>query len=733
MTESPHIQPTGTGHAFRLPRRIFIGSLVSPQTLLSIKIIRLAILGVGTSGVIRFVEDLEEAIKKEANNKKSNHATLEAHEEDRSSTPVPIPNSTSNDSDHISPLSPVAILEEGNLTQQHDIEQRVVHKVVAKQGWNLDECEIVRLGPDSFLCPGFIDTHTHAPQVPNLGLGQQYELLDWLQFVTFPRERKFEDPIYAQKTYESVVERMINSGTTCAAIYATLHEEATMVLADICNQKGLRALVGKCQMDRNSPVDYIEKNPSASMEATRNFINYCRNLKPFGTPQSPEDEIASPLSGVSDSPEMSNSIARLKVTLDEMIDGDKKSTRKEETSTKEETESVTSTSSSNTNLESTSSKAKTSAPSNTINHVQKNHNPLQRHSSLSSSSTSSHNHRGGGGRGHNGTDTPKTKREKDHSHALVQPILTPRFAISCSDALLTSISAMMSRDPSLRLQTHLSENEGEIEFTKKLFPFTSCYTEVYDHFSLLTPRTILAHAVHLSDEEMKLITKRKCGISHCPTSNNNLRSGVSRVGEMLNRGIKVGLGTDMSGGFGLSILTAIREASVVAKVLGFSSHRSLNGSDGKTDNEVTDKISQGASLPIKEDQSEKHRTPAVGNHQARPIEISGSQLNKERIQVENYDFCNGPLSVATLFYLATLGGAEVCSLAHRVGSLESGKEFDALLVNTANGCPNLYIEEDDELEEKLEKVRFLLGFFFGSFLAYRKMFPLTLPCTDSFF
>ena len=650
-TDSSSLRLHASGSSHRLPRRVFIGAIVTPQTLLSIRVIKRGVLGVGSGGVIRFVHDLEDVEL--------------CHDEDRSATPVPIPAHAGRTAHHASgkeaeeqgqaeemQLPPPALGDpphaNGNLSKQRSDEDKRIHAVLAKQGWVLSECEVVRLTADSFLCPGFIDTHIHAPQAPNMGLGQQYELLDWLQYITFPRERRFEDPLYARRTYEAVVERMLNSGTTCAAIYATLHEEATMILADICNEKGLRALVGKCQMDRNSPVDYIEKNPSASMEATKNFVSYCRNLPPYGT-QPPAQSTSSSSASANQSPEMNGSIARLKATMDEMTDGGASTSSTDDGSS----------SSSVAAAEASSSTTSMSSSSSSIDHRQKVQASQRQSSSSVSSATSSLT------RGSKETDSPLRvrERERDQANALVQPILTPRFAISCSDALLTSISAMVSRDPSLRIQTHLSENEGEIEFTKKLFPFASSYTDVYDHFSLLTPRTILAHAIHLDDHEMELLGKRKCGISHCPTSNNNLRSGVSRVGEMLNRGIKVGLGTDVSGGFGLSILTAIREASVVAKVLGFTSKNAPPGNGARS--------SKGVSAPLNDD--EKQRTPAVGNHQVRQVETSGSELNRKRAEVDNYDFCDGPLSVATLFYLATLGGAEVCNLAHRVGSLETGK------------------------------------------------------------
>ena len=72
-----------------------------------------------------------------------------------------------------------------------------------------------------------------------------------------------------------------------------------------------------------------------------------------------------------------------------------------------------------------------------------------------------------------------------------------------------------------------------------LFPERTSYADVYDHFGLLSERTILAHAVHLEESEVELIKARGCGISHCPTSNFNLRSGMARIGELLDRGIKV--------------------------------------------------------------------------------------------------------------------------------------------------------------------------------------------------
>jgi len=126
----------------------------------------------------------------------------------------------------------------------------------------------------------------------------------------------------------------------------------------------------------------------------------------------------------------------------------------------------------------------------------------------------------------------------------IYPVLTPRFAISTSDQLITSVGQLAASDPSLAIQTHISENPSEVAYTKELFSHLSTeskpitYAGVYDHYGLLRDNTILAHAVHLEEEELDLVKERRSGISHCPTSNFNLTSGVAKVGIMLDKEIK---------------------------------------------------------------------------------------------------------------------------------------------------------------------------------------------------
>ncbi|TFY78765.1 hypothetical protein EWM64_g5243, partial [Hericium alpestre] len=122
-----------------------------------------------------------------------------------------------------------------------DVPDSMVQEVLAQKG-SVD-ADVIALKHGEFIMPGFVDTHTHAPQMPNLGRGQEYELLDWLNEVTFPMEAKFSDVDFARRTYESVVRRTINSGTTTCCYYGTLHLEATKILADIVHSHGQSTLI----------------------------------------------------------------------------------------------------------------------------------------------------------------------------------------------------------------------------------------------------------------------------------------------------------------------------------------------------------------------------------------------------------------------------------------------------------------------------------------------------------
>jgi len=131
----------------------------------------------------------------------------------------------------------------------------------------------------------------------------------------------------------------------------------------------------------------------------------------------------------------------------------------------------------------------------------------------------------------------------------------------------------LQKETGLPIQTHISENKNEIKLVNELFPEYESYTHVYDGHGLLTPKTILAHAVHLSEVEVDLIKARQGKISHCPCSNSSITSGTAKVRMLLNKGVDVGLGTDVSGGYSPSILEAVRQASLVSR------HVAMEGND----------------------------------------------------------------------------------------------------------------------------------------------------------
>ena len=135
--------------------------------------------------------------------------------------------------------------------------------------------------------------------------------------------------------------------------------------------------------------------------------------------------------------------------------------------------------------------------------------------------------------------------------------VTPRFAISCTADLLRE-SASLAAATGAYWQTHVSEDRGEIAEVARLFPEALDYVDVYDRAGGLGARTVLAHAVHLSDRELGRLIETGTRVAHCPVSNLFLASGMMPLGRYLDAGLSLGLGSDVAGGPDLSIFTAMR-------------------------------------------------------------------------------------------------------------------------------------------------------------------------------
>ncbi|XP_045538156.1 guanine deaminase [Papilio machaon] len=348
----------------------------------------------------------------------------------------------------------------------------------------LDFTKII-LDENQLLIPGFVDCHTHAPQFPNIGLGLDRPLLEWLDKYTFPLESKYVDVNFAKSIYGQVVQRLINNGTTTACYFGSLHLDGTLALVDSAIKYGQRALVGKVSMNIENDAGYY--NDTAEE---------LRDVECF------------------------------------------------------------------------------------------------------------------------------VQKVLEYKNDLVSPVVTPRFAVSCNAALMTGLSDIANRY-GCRIQSHISENLKEIEHVLNINPDCKSYSEVYDRSHILNDKCIMAHAVYLCEEEMCLLQSRGVSVAHCPASNTRLRSGLCPVRRLIDAGLTVGLGTDVSGGDSSSILDAMRRAMDVSAHL-----------------EMLDTTS-----------------------------VTRPAFNWREV-----------------FYLATLGGATALRLEDKVGSFEVGKDFDAQVIDVfANG------------------------------------------------
>ncbi|KAK3303937.1 uncharacterized protein B0T15DRAFT_535042 [Chaetomium strumarium] len=164
-----------------------------------------------------------------------------------------------------------AFLDPTNFTQQ-------VQETLEELNFPPETTTIHRLSPGQFLLPGFVDTHNHAPQWAQRGLGQGMHILDWLDAITFPNEARFGDADYARRVYASCVDGFLRQGVTAAAYYGSVHGEATKILAELCVEKGQRALVGKCNMTRNAPDYYRDASVDESLRVTEECISHIRSL-----------------------------------------------------------------------------------------------------------------------------------------------------------------------------------------------------------------------------------------------------------------------------------------------------------------------------------------------------------------------------------------------------------------------------------------------------------------------
>ncbi|ELP90357.1 guanine deaminase, putative [Entamoeba invadens IP1] len=151
------------------------------------------------------------------------------------------------------------------------------------------------------------------------------------------------------------------------------------------------------------------------------------------------------------------------------------------------------------------------------------------------------------------------------NYKYVRPIVTPRFAVSCSLELMSQLSALASKKD-IFIQTHLSENTQECELIAEMYPDCKNYTDVYEKVGCLTSKTLLAHSIHLSDDEIEVIKNHESCLIHCPVANLSMKSGFFRFKKLYQMGVKIGMGTDVAGGYSPSMIEVMKMAMLVGNI-----------------------------------------------------------------------------------------------------------------------------------------------------------------------
>jgi guanine deaminase len=168
-----------------------------------------------------------------------------------------------------------------------------------------------------------------------------------------------------------------------------------------------------------------------------------------------------------------------------------------------------------------------------------------------------------------GYDETRAVIEQWHGKGRNHVAITPRFAITSTPEQMSAAEALVREFPDLHVQTHLSENRDEIDFTCALYPDAIDYTDVYARYGLLGPKTLFGHAIHLSDREMDAMSDTGSVAVHCPTSNLFLGSGLFPLRRLMTREkpVRVSFATDIGGGTSYSMLRTMDEAYKIQQLL----------------------------------------------------------------------------------------------------------------------------------------------------------------------
>lgn len=173
-------------------------------------------------------------------------------------------------------------------------------------------------------------------------------------------------------------------------------------------------------------------------------------------------------------------------------------------------------------------------------------------------------------------DTEEIIKEYENKSDLVKFIITPRFIPTCSSELLEGLGALAIKY-NVPIQSHLNENKNEVIWVKELYPQSKNYASVYDDFGLFgQTKTIMAHCIYNTDDEINLMRENNVFVAHCPFSNFNLSSGIAPIRKYLNNELNIGLASDISGGDVLSIPKIMVGAIQASKMTWCNEDRNMN-------------------------------------------------------------------------------------------------------------------------------------------------------------
>lgn len=169
-----------------------------------------------------------------------------------------------------------------------------------------------------------------------------------------------------------------------------------------------------------------------------------------------------------------------------------------------------------------------------------------------------------------GTSLMETREWLDLSeqrYVNTKPMLTPRFIPTCTDELLLGLGKL-KEEYHVAYQSHLAENPSEIQWVKELCPDANSYTDAYHRRNAFGPesQTIMAHCVYLSEAEQEELLEYKVFVAHCPDSNINLSSGIAPIRKYLNKGLRIGLGSDIAGGSTMNMFQIIKSTIQSSKM-----------------------------------------------------------------------------------------------------------------------------------------------------------------------